>query len=302
MAAEGRKTCCECGGTFQAPANNFYRSYSELWGSSGYLPVCKECIIRRFEIYIIRYKSPRLALQRLCMAYDIYYSDKLFAKFEEDGFDLGKYMKKLNMVQYQGKTFDTSLAEGFKFSKTKLKDEPKTDTDSKPEDAKSGEYIDPELEEKWGAGFRAQQYLDLENHYKYLKSANPRSDSNQEIFIRDLCYTKMQQMDAVRRGVVEDFNKLTDSYRKTFSQAGLKTVQDQSAADEFTIGVNAETIEKYTPAEYYKNKKLYKDYDGIGDYITRFMLRPLRNLRFGTTDRDTEFFVEDGKTTGDSDD
>ena len=30
------------------------------------------------------------------------------------------------------------------------------------------------------------------------------------------------------------------------------------------------------------------------DYIKRFLLRPLRNLQYGTTDRDTEFYVKDG--------
>ena len=63
--------------------------------------------------------------------------------------------------------------------------------------------------------------------------------------------------------------------------------------EDFTIGVNAETIEKYTPAEYYKNRSLYKDHDNIGDYIERFLLRPLRNLMRGTKDRDAEFFVKD---------
>jgi len=52
-------------------------------------------------------------------------------------------------------------------------------------------------------------------------------------------------------------------------------------------------ISKYTPEEYYKDKKLYKDFDGIGEYFKRFVLRPLKNLQLGTTDRDKEFFVSD---------
>ena len=48
-----------------------------------------------------------------------------------------------------------------------------------------------------------------------------------------------------------------------------------------------------TPAEYYKNKNLYKDFDNIGDYFTRFVLRPILNQQFGTTDRDHEFYIVD---------
>ena len=109
-------------------------------------------------------------------------------------------------------------------------------------------------------------------------------------------------MKAVREGRVDDYNKLTESYRKTFTQAGLKTVKDTNTIEEFTVGVTAETIEKYTPAEYYKNKSLYKDHDNIGDYINRFLLRPLRNLMQGTKDRDVEFFVKDEETDGFTDD
>ena len=38
-------------------------------------------------------------------------------------------------------------------------------------------------------------------------------------------------------------------------------------------------------------KTLYKDFDGIGDYFKRYVLRPLRNLQLGTTERDKEFIA-----------
>lgn len=103
----------------------------------------------------------------------------------------------------------------------------------------------------------------------------------------------MQQMKAVREGRIEDYNKLTDSYRKSFQQAGLKTVKEGVSNEEFVLGMSIETIEKYTPAEYYKNKKLFKDFDGIGDYAERHILRPLKNLMFGTEERDAEYYVKD---------
>lgn len=52
-------------------------------------------------------------------------------------------------------------------------------------------------------------------------------------------------------------------------------------------------IEKYTPAEYYKNQELFKDYDNIKDYFDRFILRPLKNLMHGTVDRDYEYRVKE---------
>ena len=108
----------------------------------------------------------------------------------------------------------------------------------------------------------------------------------------------MQQMKAVREGRVDDYKKLADSYRQSFSQAGLKTVRDNNLVESFTIGVNAERIEQTTPAEYYKDQTLFKDFDGLGEYFKRMITRPIKNIIFGTDERDTEYYVKD---EGDSD-
>jgi hypothetical protein len=61
-------------------------------------------------------------------------------------------------------------------------------------------------------------------------------------------------MNAVREGRVDDYKKLTESYIKSFREAGLKTVRETSNAEDFVLGIGIEEIEKYTPAEYYKDK------------------------------------------------
>ena len=66
--------------------------------------------------------------------------------------------------------------------------------------------------------------------------------------------------------------------------------------------MSIDTIERYTPAEFYKNQDLYKDFDGIGDYIKRFLLRPLKNLQFGSKEKDFEFYVKDEENINEYDD
>lgn len=239
-------------------------------------------------------------MKRVCMEFDIYYSDPLFDSSDNGKpTTLGNYMKRLNMIQYTGKTFDNSIKEGFVFDSRDVAQKAASEAAKERRIEKEREEpVDPEFTKRWGNGFTKTDYDILNSHYKLLKDSNPQCDNNQEIFINDLCYTKMQQMKAVREGRVDDYNKLTESYRKSFQQAGLKTVKDSNTNDEFSFGITVETIEKYTPAEYYKNKKLYKDFDGIGDYINRFMLRPLRNLMHGTQDRDYEFYVKDEDEAG----
>lgn len=292
--SQGAYVCCQCNEHFNS-LTQFYKTYSGLYSGTGHLPICKQCFAKLFNSYVEKYGDNRKAMQRICMAFDLYYDDSIFDTCN-DGTDafIGNYIKRLNIVQYKGKTFDTALDKGFEFNNLdKKKAASKSDEDNKEE----VEEIDPRDIKKWGIGFDNTDYGVLNSHYKLLKTANPNCDSNQEIFINDLCYTKMQQMKAVREGRVDDYNKLTESYRKSFQQAGLKTVRDANINEDFTIGVNAETIEKYTPAEYYKGKELYKDFDNIGGYIERFLLRPLKNLMHGTKDRDYEFYVKDDDDT-----
>lgn len=87
-------------------------------------------------------------------------------------------------------------------------------------------------------------------------------------------------------------------YRDTFKQAGLKTVQEIDNSAEETLGVTLATISQYTPEEYYRDKELYKDFDGLGDYIKRFILRPIKNLVLGTNERDKTYCVKDDGENG----
>lgn len=286
--------CCSCGEPLAL--TKFYKSNSVFY-ADGHLPICKECFSSKFGHFATEYHSNKMAMQRMCMTFDIYFNEVEFDSCDtDDSTVIGKYFRKLNLSQHKGKTFENSIQEGFDLSgdrKPVKETQPVANVDSEDEENENADMIDPADIEKWGAGLEPTDYTILNSHYRLLSSSNPQCDGNAEIFIIDLCYTKMQQMKAVRESRVDDYKKLTESYIKSFTQAGLKTVKDTNAMEDFTIGVNAETIEKYTPAEYYKNRSLYKDHDNIGDYIERFLLRPLRNLMRGTKDRDADFFVKD---------
>lgn len=288
---DGKCICCSCGEPLAL--TKFYKSNSVFY-TDGHLPICKECFSSKFGHFATEHHSNKMAMQRMCMAFDVYFNEDLFDKCDtDDSTVLGNYFRKLNLSQHKGKTFEDSIQDGFNFSgdrKPVKGTQPVYDINNGDENA---DIIDPHDIERWGAGLEPTDYTILNSHYRLLSNSNPQCDGNAEIFIIDLCYTKMQQMKAVRESRVDDYKKLTESYIKSFTQAGLKTVKDTNTMEDFTIGVNAETIEKYTPAEYYKNRSLYKDHDNIGDYIDRFLLRPLRNLMRGTKDRDSEFFVKD---------
>lgn len=275
-----RYYCIHCG--MEKSEDDFNKSQSGLY-CNFLLPVCKSCLDNIFETFKLQLDSPRNAAQRVCMLFDIWWNEKIFNQIDpnENGV-IGKYVKKINKKQYMGRTFSNSIEEGFRLYAS----------DDDDVEANTVEAVSESKVKKWGSGFTNTDYETLEDHYKYLKKANPNCDSNQEIFIMDLCYIKSQQMRALRESRIDDYNKLTDSYRKSFTQAGLKTVKD-IADDDIGFGVTIETIERYTPAEYYRDQSLFRDFDKLKDYIERFMLRPLRNLMHGSKDRDSEFYIKE---------
>lgn len=301
--AEQQKCCC-CGETLSI--TKYYKSYSNFY-SKGILPICKDCFGRKFGEYARVFKSNKIAMQRMCMAFDIYFNETAFDKCDtKDDAVVGKYFRNLNLGQHSEKSFDDSLKDGiFEFSGERKRvngvrvayvdeyDNVQEETDEK---------INPKDIEKWGIGFDTADYAELNNHYKTLKKANANTDDNQEIFIKDLCYAKMLQMKALRNNDLDNYNRLTDSYRKTFQQSGIKVVKESASTEDVSFGVSIDTIERYTPAEFYKNQDLYKDFDGIGDYIKRFLLRPLKNLQFGSKEKDFEFYVKDEENINEYDD
>ena len=189
--------CCSCGEP--KSFTQFYKTSSGFY-SAGILPICKKCFSSKFGIYAAEYHSNKKAMQRMCMAFDVYFDEDLFDQCDvKDDAVIGKYFRQLNMQQNKGKTFDTSIDNGtFSLSGERkgamASDKRVVVVDEYGNEQENEDEINAKDIEKWGLGFQPVDYDVLNTHYKYLKTANPNCDSNQEIFVNDLCYIHMQKM------------------------------------------------------------------------------------------------------------
>ena len=302
---KGIYICYHCLKDFLTPTE-FYASNSDIYSGMGYLPICKDCLTKMYKKFLKKYKNPLRAMQRLCMSFDIYYNEDAVKSCGDDPDKvLGSYFRRLNLATHKGKTFDSTIKEGFKMGygaepTISKYDEPEVQVvyiaptnDDEAEIAKTRDI------KRWGAGFSTDEYDALNAHYKLLKEANPNCDNNQEMFITDLCYINMRRMKALREGRDDDYGKLSENYRKSFNQAGLRTAQENvnSSDDAWTAWTGI--ISKYSPEEYYRNKEKYKDYDGLGEYYQRMVVRPMRNLQLGTQERDPEYSIPDEEDDND---
>ena len=293
-------TCCKCQKQLDLH-KCFYKTFSPLYTETGFVPMCKSCMNRMADKYMVKYGDKREAMKRVCMAFDLYYSDAIFDKVadEEDTW-VGNFMKRLNMSQNRKKTFDDTLDDGVKVSGI-LYNKKARELREKFEAEEQEKQASPDDIKKWGAGFKPEDYAEMNRHYALLKSANPRADGNQENYIMDCCRIKMHQLKASREGDMDVFQKMTELYTKNYKNGNLKSAGDSAIAEDFVYGVTVEQIEQYTPAEYYKGKELYRDFDNIGDYFVRMVVRPLKNILLGTRDKDSEFYVKEEEDGGDDD-
>ena len=281
MATKNKKpfTCCGCGETLDLESD-FYASSSNLYASIGRIPVCKKCLHNNYKIWSVQYKSKKVAMKRFCMAFDVYYSDDILDSVLNSKDNkkpiLSQYIVKMNLNQNRDKTFDTSIEDGTTFNIDENQEK-----SSVPEAVKA----------RWGVGLSDDNYRNLDQHYKYLKKNNPTCDSNQEIFIQDLCFLHMQKMESIKAGDKKSCIDLMTAYRNTFDKAGLKTVE--SIDDDACLGKFVNLIGSYTPEYIYKDKELYKDSDLIDEYIERHMVRPFNNIINKTNIRDEEFCIND---------
>lgn len=272
-------TCCYCGD--HKPLSDFNTIQSDIYVATGVLPICKKCLKKLFTFYEEQFMSSKLAVQRICAAFDLYYSDTIFnAANKDNATTITKYMSILNTAQYRGKSFNNSLIEGFVFT---------------PEDQALIKDVSVSTADlrMWGKGFSAEDYEILNSHYELLKKSNENLASNQIIYVSDLCKTHLLKCKALEAQDYKAYNECSSQYMKLFKEAGLSLKSVDSLSEDDTWGTMIERIQKYTPSEYYKNKGLYADFDQIQSYVERFVYRPLKNLVTGDAERDPEFNIEE---------
>ena len=95
---------------------------------------------------------------------------------------------------------------------------------------------------------------------------------------------------------IDRYDKISKLYQNTLATANLKPTASNGLDENdpnATWGCFNRDIEKYVPSEYFKDKSVFKDADGLGDYVNRHMFRPMKNWILGTKDKDKEYSLSD---------
>ena len=281
------KKCSMCGE--EKPLSDYYKSYSVLFEGSeeNRIYMCKECVLKYIENIMKAYNNERKALLEVCNRLDAYYDlnlfDSLYEKRKNGENVFRTYFTKINSLpQYRGLTFESS-----------------PDKDINNEKIKEVEKTNEEMAKMWGKSYTFEELNFLEEHYAEWEKHNDCEKFSVQKMIKMICEKELEIEKAKLQN--KSTEKLEKAYLNLLESSSLtpKTMSALNETDSAKIyGMWVKDIERYRPAEYFEDKKLYKDFDGLLDYLNRFVFRPLKNLLTGSREFDSEFNVEDDKDSG----
>lgn len=294
QSLHGEYKCSCCGASWDTQKGHFSKSSSVLYqANDGYINICNYCRDEYYYKLVDLYSGNEShAIRHFCQQFDIiFHEDALLASKQKSAnrsrISIYQTKKNLGQTARVGSTY----IDGMKYD---YHNKPHDIIENREQAKSEGSNVTASAIDRWGVGFSETDYKNLEEHYRTIKKNNPNCDNNQEIFVKSLCNINMLMIRALKEGDSDKYVKLTDQYAKTFKQAGLRTVEEKDDSNNEVFGVTLATISQYTPEEFYKDKKLYEDWDDLGEYYDRHICRPMKNLMFDCDERDKEFFVPDG--------
>ncbi len=281
--------CSCCGNEWNTQKRHFSRTKSPLYqANNGYITICNDCRDNYYYQLIPFFNGNEdLAIDRMCGLFDWYLNDNglsLCKQTSDDRSRISHFLARKNCGQASvGDTYLDTVRE-------RLLEENKT-VESEEDLEEITEYkITPKMIKFWGSGYEPKALQTLQGYYDgLLKLCDGKPDVKDQKMMKNLCLLEYQMQINLQKG--KDIGTLSNSYNSLFKAAGLRA--NENDANSGIFGKWIMDIEKYAPAEYYKDKSKYHDFFGIVEYIERFMYRPLKNLIFGAKEKETEYWIDD---------
>ena len=262
-------TCFYCGNEYVE--TNFYNSFSRLFSNIGKLPYCKQCIEKFYQQYYEEYINEgcltpeKAAIKRVCMTFDIYYTDVVFNsvmnKIRESNMNISpmaQYMKTIQLAQYKDKSYDTTML-------NEMKEEFIADVS---DDISADRDVEQKTIDFFGSGFTDEDYKFLQKEYDDWTARHECNTKAQEEVIKDICLNRLQNLKALRRG--EDTKDITASFQKMLDAGKLQPKQNagDATADNQSFGTLIDKWENERPLPEIDEE--LRDVDKIGLYMDVF--------------------------------
>ena len=266
------------------PPRLFYKASDELLDKNGYFSVCKDCVKEIFSYFYSIGHDVKSAIFSTCKALNISFvescvdatitwvSSRMSGGKSIDG-AFGFYKSKVSgLVSMNKEVSETFDAYNSKENEESIADDPNV----KKDDANY-------LIDFWGDGLEFEDYEFLEKEFSSFKQTHKADTYSEITLLKEVCFMifdirKVRKAGKSTAKLVEDLQKLMKSLAisPSMSSAGNKSND--------AFGNWVKEIEEQTPAEWYEDKKLFSDVDGLHNYFMDYIVRPIKNFVTGSRD------------------
>lgn len=275
--------CTRCGKEYGTRNQNFSKSQSPLYVENDkFLPVCKSCINELYENYRESYQDDRAAIRRICMMFDLYWSDEAYNSIKKTPSaqsNIMAYIRVSGLRQFNDKTFDNTLEEESRKERT-------ISYMDAMDGSSSDREVSPEIIEFWGSGLTPSYYRELEQQLKKWTEGRDMEDIDigEITVIKKICLLEVMINQDIASGNNKSVEKNVRALDALLGSANLKPVQLQQqktgVADEkdamTPFGVWIRKIEDDRPIP--EPEEQFKDVDGIAKYISVWFLGHLSKV------------------------
>lgn len=299
--------------------NKFWQSES-IVNANGKLHICSDCINALFiRLYIKERGLPEdftvdnntlifdatteYILKETCRYIDLQYSRAAYEAFKthvsvSSSNDrkinklFGVYKSKLSSTSKRNSIGSINYSQTFENSDEILHEEIVTKRDS-VNIMSADELFENEM--FWGKGFSVEDYIFLEVELNGWKRTHKCDNQAELTLLKEICIKVLSiRKRRENNGDVSVLQKTLQDLMKTASVDPAKSNIADSGKSLDSYGLWVEDIEQYEPAEFFEDKKMFKDFDGIKSYTDKYILRPLKNLLTGSRDFNIDDDLEDG--------
>lgn len=279
--------CTRCGREYPQRSRSFIPSRSPLYkGAGGYLCVCNDCLEDMFGYYTSVLGSEAAAVERLCLKFDVYWSEKMWESVlshaQQANSKIRTYFARTNLAGYNHKTYDDNLFEAARAKELEaekvaglnrfVKREDGSATSEVQEGLVVGTQI-PEVSEEmiefWGEGLPREMYSSLAARYaKWTEKFENGLDSAGEARYKQICILE----ETINRNVASSGK--ADSAAVNTLNSLIKEAQRgdgvNESFDDLPFGVGIRMFENARPVP--RSIPELQDVDGVVKYVSVWFL------------------------------
>jgi len=137
------------------------------------------------------------------------------------------------------------------------------------------------LKNFWGSGLSDEQYNFLESEMARYRRSHKSDTATEESLLRQICFMELNIREKRFASQGQSPNneiKMLQELMKTASVDPAKSNIAGAGKSQDTFSSFIKIIEETEPADFYKDKQLFKDVDNIEWYFRKFVTRPLSNF------------------------